>query len=91
HRNSDMDCLGAALGVMTCANHVGTHAYIVLDAVNTTIEDAVHTAPFWHKYQKFFINLQQNWHIKRKRYEKNNLYGRFCTSVFGSISPTDCQ
>ena len=43
HRNSDMDCVGAALGVMTCANHVGTHAYIVLDTVNTTIEDAVHT------------------------------------------------
>ena len=43
HRNSDMDCLGAALGVVTCANHVGAHAYIVLDAVNTTIEDAVHT------------------------------------------------
>lgn len=43
HKNSDMDCLGAALGVMTCANHVGTHAYIVLDAINTTIEDAVHT------------------------------------------------
>ena len=43
HRNSDMDCIGAALGVMTCANHVGTHAYIVLDAVNTTIEDAVKT------------------------------------------------
>ncbi len=43
HKNSDMDCLGAALGVMTCANHVGAHAYIVLDAVNSTIEDAVHT------------------------------------------------
>ena len=43
HKNSDMDCLGAALGVMTCANHVGAHAYIVLDAVNTTIEDAVRT------------------------------------------------
>lgn len=43
HRNSDMDCIGAALGVVTCANHVGTHAYIVLDAVNTTIEDAVRT------------------------------------------------
>ena len=43
HRNSDMDCIGAALGVVTCANHVGTHAYIVLDAVNTTIEDAVQT------------------------------------------------
>lgn len=43
HRNSDMDCIGAALGVMTCANHVGAHAYIVLDAVNSTIEDAVQT------------------------------------------------
>lgn len=43
HKNSDMDCLGAALGVMTCANHVGAHAYIVLDAINSTIEDAVHT------------------------------------------------
>ncbi len=43
HRNSDMDCIGAALGVVTCANHVGAHAYLVLDAVNTTIEDAVRT------------------------------------------------
>lgn len=43
HRNSDMDCIGAALGVVTCANHVGAHAYIVLDAINTTIEDAVKT------------------------------------------------
>ena len=43
HRNSDMDCIGAALGVVTCANHVGAHAYIVLDAVNTTIEDAIRT------------------------------------------------
>jgi len=43
HRNSDMDCIGAALGVVTCANHVGAHAYLVLDAVNTTIEDAIHT------------------------------------------------
>ena len=43
HRNSDMDCICAALGVVTCANHVGAHAYIVLDAVNTTIEDAIRT------------------------------------------------
>ena len=43
HKNSDMDCLGAALGVVTCANHVGAHAYIVLDSVNTTIEDAIRT------------------------------------------------
>ena len=43
HRNSDMDCIGAALGIVTCANHVGAHAYIVLDALNTTIEDAIRT------------------------------------------------
>jgi c-di-AMP phosphodiesterase-like protein len=43
HRNSDMDCIGAALGIVTCANHVGAHAYIVLDSVNTTIEDAIRT------------------------------------------------
>ncbi len=43
HRNSDMDCVGAALGVMTCANHVGAHAYFVLDAINSTIEDAIQT------------------------------------------------
>lgn len=41
HRNPDMDCIGAALGIMTCANHVGRHAYIVLDGSNTTIEDAL--------------------------------------------------
>ncbi len=41
HKHSDMDCMGAALGVMTCANHIGSHAYIVLDAPNPTIEDAL--------------------------------------------------
>lgn len=42
HKNSDMDCFGSALGIMTCANHVGRHAYIVLDGSNSMIEDALH-------------------------------------------------
>lgn len=41
HKHSDMDCIGAALGIMTCANHIGSHAYIILDGPNTTIEDAL--------------------------------------------------
>ncbi len=42
HKNSDMDCFGSALGIMTCANHIGRHAYIVLDGANSMIEDALH-------------------------------------------------
>lgn len=41
HRNPDMDAFGSALGIMTCANHLGRHAYIVLDGANPMIEDAL--------------------------------------------------
>lgn len=41
HKNPDMDALGAALGIMTCANHVGHHAYILIDSPNPMIEDAI--------------------------------------------------
>ena len=41
HRNPDMDCMGAALGLMRCAMLVGCSAYLVLDASNPSIEGAV--------------------------------------------------
>ena len=41
HKNPDMDSFGSALGIMTCANYVGRHAYIVLDGANTMIEGAL--------------------------------------------------
>ena len=41
HKNADMDCMGAALGVVTCAKHIGSRAFIVLDSVNSTIRDFV--------------------------------------------------
>ena len=41
HRNADMDCLGAALGVVACAKHIGSRAFIVLDSVNGSIRDFV--------------------------------------------------
>ena len=41
HRNADLDCIGAALGVAVCARHIGSRAYIVLDEDNASIERAI--------------------------------------------------
>ncbi|MDL2218552.1 DHH family phosphoesterase [Christensenellaceae bacterium OttesenSCG-928-M15] len=41
HRQPDMDCIGAALGVYRCAQQVGIRAHILLDQVNPTIQQAV--------------------------------------------------
>ncbi|MCL2695425.1 MAG: DHH family phosphoesterase [Clostridiales bacterium] len=41
HRHSDMDCVGAALGIATCAMHIGSRAYLVLSGAGLTIADAV--------------------------------------------------
>lgn len=38
HKRADLDCIGAALGVVTCAKHIGSRAYIVLDANNASID-----------------------------------------------------
>ncbi len=38
HKRADMDCVGAALGVATCAKQIGSRAYIVLDESNASIE-----------------------------------------------------
>ncbi len=43
HRHPDMDCMGAALGLMRCAMLVDCPAYFVLDELNPTIEGAVNT------------------------------------------------
>ena len=41
HRYPDMDCIGAALGLMRCAMDIGCKAYLVLDEPNTTIDGAI--------------------------------------------------
>ncbi len=41
HKQPDMDCMGAALGVYRCVVQAGCKAYIVLDQVNPTIQQAV--------------------------------------------------
>lgn len=41
HSRPDMDCIGAALGVATCARHAGSRAFIVLGEQNNMIEHAL--------------------------------------------------
>lgn len=43
HKKPDMDCMGAALGVMRCAAHMNVKSYFVLDAPNMTIQAALDT------------------------------------------------
>lgn len=53
HKNSDMDCVGAALGVMRCAVHANCKAaYLVLDTPNITIRaalDAMRANKIYHE------------------------------------------
>ena len=41
HKNPDMDCLGAALGIATCASHSGMRPFIVLSERNEATADAL--------------------------------------------------
>ncbi len=41
HKNPDMDCIGAALGLMRCGEFVGCRAYLVLDESNPMIDGVI--------------------------------------------------
>ncbi len=41
HKMPDMDCVGAALGILACARQVGCRGYLVLDQSNPSIQQAV--------------------------------------------------
>ena len=41
HKQADMDCLGAALGLMRCAEFAGCRSYMVLNDTNPMIESAL--------------------------------------------------
>ncbi|MDR1620192.1 MAG: DHH family phosphoesterase [Clostridiales bacterium] len=56
HKQPDMDCIGAALGVMRCATHIGCRAHIVLDQVNPTIQQAVDAMRANPVYAEAFVS-----------------------------------
>lgn len=59
HRNPDMDCLGAALGVATCAEHTGSRAFIVLEEGNPSIEEYLNEMRRTGLYNKLILTRQQ--------------------------------
>jgi c-di-AMP phosphodiesterase-like protein len=59
HKRPDMDCIGAALGVATCAKQAGSRAYIVLDEENAMIEHAVELIKQNHTYGGMLISPEQ--------------------------------
>ena len=56
HKRPDMDCIGAALGVATCAKQAGSRAYIVLDEENAMIEHAIDLIKQNHTYSGMLIS-----------------------------------
>ncbi|NLI54986.1 MAG: hypothetical protein GX417_11815 [Clostridiales bacterium] len=65
HSRPDMDCIGAALGVATCARHAGSRAYIVLGEQNTMIEHALDLIRENHAYSGMLISPEQAERIMR--------------------------
>lgn len=65
HSRPDMDCIGAALGVATCAKHTGSRAYIVLGEQNTMIEHALELIRDNNAYNSMLISPEQAERIMR--------------------------
>ena len=59
HSRPDMDCIGAALGVATCAKQAGSRAYIVLGEQNTMIEHALELIRQNHSYSGMLVSPEQ--------------------------------
>ncbi len=59
HKHADMDCIGAALGVATCAKQIGSKAYIVLDESNVSIESVVALIQGSRAYAGILITPEQ--------------------------------
>ncbi len=65
HKRPDMDCIGAALGVATCAKFAGSRAYIVLDGQNNMIEHALELIRDNHAFSGILITPEQAERIMR--------------------------
>lgn len=65
HKRPDMDCIGAALGVATCAKQVGARAYIVIGEENAMIDHAMDLIRENHAYSGMLISPEQAERIMR--------------------------
>lgn len=65
HKHSDMDCIGAALGVMRCASHVNVKSYLILDSPNAMIQAALDTMRANDIYRERVITPEQAHNMMR--------------------------
>ena len=59
HDHADMDCIGAALGIVTCAKQIGSRAYIVLDESNVSIDSVIKLIQQSRAYMQLLITPDQ--------------------------------
>ncbi|MFC3801608.1 DHH family phosphoesterase [Cohnella sp. GCM10012308] len=67
HRMPDMDSIGAAIGVLKAAQHVGKEAFIVLEGVNPAIQRMMHMLKEDDKLIRRFITPEQASQLTGKR------------------------
>lgn len=65
HSRPDMDCIGAALGIATCARQAGSRAYLVIGEQNTMIEHALELIHQNHAYNGMLVSPEQAERIMR--------------------------
>lgn len=65
HKHADMDCVGASLGIATCARQIGSRAFIVLDANNASIERCIEQIYGNPAYAGMIISPEQAEHMMR--------------------------
>lgn len=59
HRQSDMDCLGAAVGLLRCARTVNRPGYLVLDTPNPSLRNALDEMARHPEYDGAVISSEQ--------------------------------
>ncbi|MEL7610738.1 MAG: DHH family phosphoesterase [Bacillota bacterium] len=59
HRQPDLDCIGASLGLLRCARSTMRRAYIVLDEPNPSIEGALREMSTNPEYEDVIVSPEQ--------------------------------
>ncbi|MBQ4610343.1 MAG: DHH family phosphoesterase [Clostridia bacterium] len=65
HTMPDMDCVGAALGIIRCAKTLNKPVYFVLDETNPAIENAIEVMRGNSLYRDCFRTPEQAWAMLR--------------------------
>ena len=59
HEVSDLDCMGAALGLLACARFVKKPAYIIVDKPNTSIESLLNAMKSFKEYDGVLMSSSE--------------------------------